>query len=198
MSNTIFLIVGESGSGKTILVSSLEKQKKLKSIQSYTTRKPRYEDEYGHIFISENEFNLLEGIVGYTEYNGNKYCATSQQVEENDLYVIDIDGVDFFRNAYKGNKNVRVIYIKSDIGTRFDRMVERGEKDGLTHSQASDIAIDRIKNDVMAFRNAKDIADFIVYNNSDVVFQDVVIKVWNYIRGERGSEEWIMINFSSA
>ena len=189
MSDTIFLIVGESGSGKTTLVSSLEKQKKLKSIQSYTTRKPRYEDEYGHIFISENEFNLLEGIVGYTEYNGNKYCATPQQVEENDLYVIDIDGVDFFRNAYKGNKSVRVIYIKSDIGTRFDRMVERGEKDGLTHSQASDIAIDRIKNDVMAFRNAKEKADFIVYNNSDTVFQDVVTKVWNYIREESREDE---------
>ena len=189
MSDTIFLIVGESGSGKTILVSSLEKQKKLKSIQSYTTRKPRYEDEYGHIFVSENEFNLLEGIVGYTEYNGNKYCATSQQVEENDLYVIDIDGVDFFRNAYKGNKNVRVIYIKSDIGTRFDRMVERGEKDGLTHSQASDIAVERYKNDIIAFQTAKEKADFIVYNNSDTVFQDVVTKVWNYIREERGSGE---------
>ena len=189
MSDTIFLIVGESGSGKTTLVSSLEKQKKLKSIQSYTTRKPRYEDEYGHIFVSENEFNLLEGIVGYTEYNGNKYCATSQQVEENDLYVIDIDGVDFFRNAYKGNKNVRVIYIKSDIGTRFDRMVERGEKDGLTHSQASDIAVERYKNDIIAFQTAKEKADFIVYNNSDTVFQDVVTKVWNYIREERGSGE---------
>ena len=188
MNETIFLIIGESGSGKTTLVSSLEKQKNLKSIQSYTTRLPRYENEYGHIFVSENEFNSLTDMVAYTEYNGNKYCATSQQVDENDLYVIDIDGINYFKNAYHGDKNIRTIYIKSDIGTRFDRMVERGEKDGLTHSQASDVAIDRIKNDVMAFRNAKDIADFIVYNNSDVVFQDVVTKVWNYIREERGSD----------
>ena len=57
MNETIFLIIGESGSGKTTLVSSLEKQKNLKSIQSYTTRPPRYENEYGHIFVSENEFN---------------------------------------------------------------------------------------------------------------------------------------------
>ena len=51
MNETIFLIIGESGSGKTTLVSSLEKQKNLKSIQSYTTRPPRYENEYGHIFV---------------------------------------------------------------------------------------------------------------------------------------------------
>lgn len=188
MSDVIILIVGESGCGKTTLVSSLEKQKKLTSIPSYTTRKPRYENEYGHIFVTDEEFNLLENIVGYTEYHENKYCATSQQVDENDLYIIDIAGVDFFKNAYKGNKKVKTVYIKSDIETRFDRMIERCRKDGMTHSEACDFAIYRIKNDVIDFKDAKEKADFIVYNNKDTVLQDVVFKVWSYVREERGSE----------
>ena len=43
MGNCIFLIVGCSGSGKTTITEQLEQKYGLKSIQSYTTRKPRYE-----------------------------------------------------------------------------------------------------------------------------------------------------------
>ena len=45
-----------------------------------------------------------------------------------------------------------------------------------------------LKNDVIDFKDAKEKADFIVYNNKDTVLQDVVFKVWSYVREERGSE----------
>lgn len=186
MNNYIFLIVGESGSGKTSIVSLLEKRHSLKSIQSYTTRPKRYENEYGHIFVSENEFNLLENLVGYTLYNGYQYCATSQQVEDNDLYVIDIAGINFFKENYKGNKIVKTIYIKSDMPTRFDRMIERGKQDGLPHKEACDFTLKRIINDVIEFKNIKEIADFVVTNNEDDFLENVTDRVWKYIKNEKG------------
>ena len=47
----IYLIVVCSGSGKTAITEKLEELYNLKSIQSYTTRPPRYDGETGHTFI---------------------------------------------------------------------------------------------------------------------------------------------------
>ena len=66
--NNIFLIVGCSGSGKTTITEQLEMKYGLKSIQSYTTRPPRYDGEIGHTFISTEEFDKLVDICAYTEF----------------------------------------------------------------------------------------------------------------------------------
>ena len=51
----LILLIGESGSGKTTLANQLNKQYGLKILNSYTTRPKRYEDESGHVFITEEE-----------------------------------------------------------------------------------------------------------------------------------------------
>ena len=80
----IYLIVAPSGAGKTTVTELLETNYGFKSIQSYTTRPPRYDGETGHIFVSDKDFDKLTDIVAFTEFAGNRYCATAQQVEEND------------------------------------------------------------------------------------------------------------------
>jgi guanylate kinase len=197
VNSTIFLIVGESGSGKTLLVSALEKQRGLKSIASYTTRPKRNENEYGHTFVNDEEFSQLQNIVAYTEYNGYKYCATSEQVENHDLYVIDKAGVDFFKKAYHGKKQIKIIYIKSSISIRVKRMEERFVKDNnidinnLTSQDIKSILsnfgniMERIVNDSIEFKNAEYIADLVVDNHSNRNFQYVVREVWEFIRKER-------------
>ena len=64
--NTIYLIVGRSGSGKTTIAEELERKYGLKSIQSYTTRPKRSDNETGHIFVSDEEFDKLTDMVAYT------------------------------------------------------------------------------------------------------------------------------------
>ena len=64
MGNCIFLIVGCSGSGKTTITERLEQKYGLKSIQAYTTRKPRYDGETGHTCVSDEEFDKLADMVG--------------------------------------------------------------------------------------------------------------------------------------
>lgn len=174
MKKNIFLIVAPSGAGKTTLATALEKQHNLKSIQSYTTRPPRYEGEIGHIFVTENEFSKLQDIVAYTEFCGYKYCATKEQVENNDLYAIDPYGVDFFKKAYHGSKDVKVIYISSPLHIRYERMKDRGDSYSM--------ALERVCNDIMDFRGFEEKADFIVENNDDTYFSNVINKTWEYIR----------------
>ena len=182
--NNIFLIVGCSGSGKTTITEQLAMKYGLKSIQSYTTRPPRYDGETGHTFISNEEFDKLVDICGYTEFAGNRYCSTAEQVENNDLYVIDPNGVDYFIKSYKGKKTSKIIFIDSDLTTRYDRMVKRTEDKGDAFLTAVDKALNRIKNDVVEFydythNNAH--VDFVVSNNKNDNLSQVVDKIYDYI-----------------
>ncbi|MEG0898312.1 MAG: DUF4406 domain-containing protein [Oscillospiraceae bacterium] len=173
MSDTIFLIVGESGSGKTTLVSELEKRYGLTSIKSYTTRPQRHKDEYGHIFVSDEEFDSLKDICAYTEFNNYKYGATSAQVDSNDLYIIDVDGIKYFRNNYKGNKKVCVIYISTSTIERYHRMIARGDSINKT--------TERIDHDKKAFMNILDYCDLVVSNED---LEDCIHTTIEFIRSK--------------
>ena len=191
MGNCIFLIVGCSGSGKTTITERLEQKYGLKSIQSYTTRPKRYEDESGHTFVSDEEFDELTDMVGYTEFAGNRYCATTEQVENNDLYIIDPKGVDFFMKSYKGSKTPKVIFISSNMTTRYERMKSRAEENGITFTEAVNSSLSRITNDVIEFydyihNNAH--VDFKVTNDDDCDINSVVDKVYGYIRSCEGGD----------
>ena len=155
-SNYIFLIVGPSGSGKTTLVGMLEQSCGLTAIESYTTRKPRYSGEKGHIFVSDEEFDQLTDLVGYTEYNNHRYAATTMQVENNDIYVIDPAGVAYFKEHYHGSKYVRVIGIWATEPARKKRMFLRGDPE--------EAIVRRLEGDRAYFNT--DICDVVFYNKS--------------------------------
>ena len=182
----IYLILGCSGSGKSTISKLLEEKYHLISVQSYTTRKqePRDNGDNTHIFVTQQEFAEIPNIVGYTQYQGNEYGATIEQVESADLYVINPDGLEFFRKHYKGNKGYKIIYIDSDLNVRYERMVKRAEEKGDIFLNAVDKALNRIKNDVVEFydythNNAH--VDFVVRNNKNDNLNQVVDKIYDYI-----------------
>lgn len=171
MNNTIFLIVGESGSGKTHIVSELEKRYNLKSIPSYTTRPKRHVNEHGHIFITKEEFAQLTNLCAYTEIQGCQYGATEEQVENNDLYVVDVAGLEYFKEHYNGRKEVHVIYINVPRVDRYLRMTNRGD--------SPDAALKRLQHDDISFSDAKTYANYIVTNRT---FDKTVDDIWDYIQ----------------
>ena len=184
MSKYIFLIVGCSGSGKTTITEQLEQKYGLKSIQSYTTRPKRSENEAGHIFVTDAEFDKLTDMVAYTKFDNNQYCAITEQVENNDLYVIDPKGIEYFREHYHGNKGIKIIYIDSSLSTRYERMKKRAEENGNSYTESVNTSLGRVNNDINEFYdyfhgNAP--VDFTVTNNDDDKLEDVVDKVYQYI-----------------
>lgn len=158
LSDTIFLVVGESGSGKTTFVEELSKHGNFSTIESYTTRAPRFDGETGHIFVTEDEVPPKEEMVAYTYYNGNHYWATQKQVETNNLYVIDPPGIDFFKAAYIGNKRVIVVRVWCPEETRYARMVARGDS---AEAAKNRIDLDREWFDALDY-------DILVLNDSDI------------------------------
>lgn len=127
MSDFILLLVGKSGSGKSTVAEALNNAYEWRILQSYTTRPKRYENESGHIFIDKEEFDLLENLCAYTIFDGYEYCATQEQVDNAEVYIIDPAGVEYFKKLYKGDKMVIPIYLEAPNKILWERMRERGD-----------------------------------------------------------------------
>lgn len=112
-------------------------------MNSYTTRPQRYPGETGHIFVSDERFDKLENICAYTKFDGYRYCATQEQIEDADIYVIDPDGVDYFKSKYKGKKEIITVELLAQRPVRYARMRSRGDSFFKT--------IKRLRNDKKKF-----------------------------------------------
>lgn len=147
LKNKIVCLVGESGSGKTTLYDML-RASGYKVVDSYTTRPPRKENELGHTFVTQEEFDALRGdFAAYTEFDGYEYATTYQQLAESQFYIIDPAGVEYFAEKIGRDKFV-VVYLRVSEMVCFQRMQkERGEKH----------AFERINHDAEKF---KDFYDF--------------------------------------
>lgn len=123
ISNPFILLIGKSGTGKT----TEAELSGLPCVQSYTTRPKRFPDETGHIFVQPDDFPLPSQQVAYTEFDGYKYCATHEQVENNAIYIIDPDGAIDFLVHTKTTRPIVVLYIHVSWWIRLFRMLKRGD-----------------------------------------------------------------------
>lgn len=121
----IILLCGKSGSGKTTIAQLLEDKYNMNVLQSYTTRPKRSPDETGHTFITDEDFDCLCNICAYGEFGGYRYCATQDQVDNADVYVIDGQGIEYFKKTYRGIKKPIVIYVSVPCVARFKRLIKR-------------------------------------------------------------------------
>lgn len=164
----LILLVGKSGSGKTTVANYLEDNYKMNAVQSYTTRKPRYEGETGHTFITYDEYMKLPNKVATTYFDEHYYCATQEQCETSYVYVIDPHGVQSFKNNYDGNKPYKIVYLDVDWFTRLKRMIKRGD------SFVS--AMKRIIHDRKAFEDFEKNKDVYVIKSKN--FDSVITQIY--------------------
>lgn len=173
MSNQpLMMIVGKSASGKSSLVERICTELNLKAIPSYTTRKPRYENEQGHTFISDEEYSHLENIIAENTFCNNKYCVTEEQVDnpEYSLYVVDCKGIESFKNTYKGTRKIYTIQISCDEKIRVERLKHRYAKISKNEVEMLNKVIDRLVADNDEFGDIDRIATYCIDNTFD--FED--------------------------
>lgn len=130
MNEPLFLFCGRSASGKTTVADNLANKYGYRQVESYTTRKPRFDGEIGHIFVSDEEFDNLGELAAYTEYNGFRYGTTWEQLNECSIYVIDVPGIQTLLEKSKDyHRPITIIYFDSTVYTRINRMIDRGDSD---------------------------------------------------------------------
>ncbi|MCM1334190.1 MAG: hypothetical protein NC084_04090 [Bacteroides sp.] len=170
MTGKILLVAGKSGTGKTTIVNELERSYGLRSVVSYTTRPRRSEDEQGHLFVTDQEFDRLN-LTASSDYGGYRYGATEEQIEESDLYIVDVKGIEYLKEHYRGSKEPVVLRIvtsedpSEDFATRYERMVKRG--DGY------EAASKRVALDTSEFRKLEKLADYTIVNREGRNIQEV-------------------------
>ena len=127
--------------------------------------------------------NMLKEKYNIT-FDKYDISITAEQVENNDLYIIDPKGVDFFMKAYKGSKTPKIIFISSNLTTRYERMVGRAETKGKSHQEAIESSLARIANDAEEFYDyiqGQAWIDYVCKNNSNDKLEDVVDKIFDHI-----------------
>lgn len=121
-----YLIMGRTASGKDTIARNLEQNYGLRSVISYTDR-PRREGETDetHTFISKEEMaQIYDELIAKTTINGNTYGATSEQVRNADLYVIDPKGAFEIAEAMPDTA-FEILFINADDNKRREHFINR-------------------------------------------------------------------------
>jgi guanylate kinase len=177
----IICLVGESGSGKSTIAEELSK-KDYNYIQSYTTRKQRYEGEKGHIFVDyemyiESTITVEDkaNIIAYTYFDGNHYWASREQYRNrgNSIYIVDPVGVRELKEEVK-DAEIITIYLNADEQIRYNRMCKRKYGEENIYDEA---IYSRIKHDKKAFKIIQ--CDYVVDSNRSL--EEVLSDIENII-----------------
>ena len=129
MSNhKLFCIMGETASGKDTLTKKLCEDTSMKAIVSYTTRPRRTNEGDTHIFVDDSVYEQMkDNLAAYTEINGFRYWTTIEQIYDNDIYIIDPNGLETLENLGLEDIDLCSIYINVPIDVRLERALYRGD-----------------------------------------------------------------------
>jgi guanylate kinase len=142
----MIVLSGASASGKTEAAKMLMAKYGIRKAITTTTRSMRIHEQNGrdYFFVTKEQFNQLikeDKFVEYTLYNGNYYGSTKDQIANDRVVVIDLEGL----KSYSALNDERIVtfYLSTCEEIRYKRMLERGDK--------KEDAIKRIENDRKVF-----------------------------------------------
>lgn len=176
MKPVIITITGESGVGKTLIADYIEKVYCIKMIQSYTDRRPRYDGENGHTFVSKLEFDLFDqkDMIALTNYGGNRYCCLKSDVLPINTYVIDEDGVKYLEEHFKNDYDIIKLRVYRQKELRLKYISEeRINRDNGRYNLPESYYNTFVYND-----DTKEI----LYSHIDIILKDILDKLkWEYL-----------------
>lgn len=176
----LFALIGSSGSGKTTVGETVFG--KENEIVSFTTRNKREQEIDGvdYHFMTLDEFNHAldtNELIEYSEYSGNFYGITKEELESKTnkgigYVVIDYNGYTQLKNILKGD--VTGVFVDVDRQTVYERLVNREETKDFIEKRMSLFDEEQL---------LKDKVDFVLDNNSSLEstidnFNKFILELW--------------------
>ena len=129
---TILCIVGRTGSGKNYISERLSTILDYPLVVSHTTRPKRDNETNGveHWFDSKEEFDDLmqnNTVIAYTKIGEYEYCALLEDIGDNAIYIIDPHGIEYLKQNFKNQINLKIIYMYCDEYIRRARASTRSD-----------------------------------------------------------------------
>lgn len=168
----LLILCGPSGSGKTAVMDELHRQYGLREAASITDRPQRYPGELGHVFLSKQEFDILERTTPLllpTTFAGYRYAQTKDILDHSDILVLDPSGVQDIRMEYQA-RPVLVVGITAPNEILAARMRKRGDSEESVKR--------RIDHDEAVFCDLANICDMVM---DDVDIKDAVSIIYSLL-----------------
>ena len=129
---TILCTVGRTGSGKNYISERLSTILDYPLVVSHTTRPKRDNETNGveHWFDTKEEFDTLiqnNTMIAYTKIGEYEYCALLEDIGDNAIYIIDPHGIEYLKQNFKDQINLKIIYIYCDEYIRRARASTRSD-----------------------------------------------------------------------
>ena len=185
----IIALLGASGSGKSTIENELATHHGFEKIVSYTTRKPRDNEENGkdYYFIDNDTFREIMNrdlFAEHDEYSQNRLYGTlkSDYVDGNKVVVLTPNGL---RQLKKNcpNENILTVLVEASLGTRVKRYIDRCGVDKFNFDDAGEI-FERINRDFGMFLGLEKEVDLVIHNDEGSDIQDLVSDILTNIKGE--------------
>ena len=130
--HVLLCIMGRTASGKDSLVNKLCERTGLKQIISYTTRERRQNEGDTHIFVTDDDYEQMQSegkVAAFTQIGEYKYWSTIDQLYENDVYIIDYDGLKFLRGLNLPDVQIVSVFINVPDNIREERALNKRKDD---------------------------------------------------------------------
>lgn len=184
----IIALIGASGSGKSTIEKELSTHHGYKKIISYTTRQMRNGEENGkdYFFINNEIFTdmLNNGLFAeYDEYSQNRLYGTLKYdylSDEDKVIILTPNGL---RQIQKNipKENIVSVLVKSNLGTRVKRYIDRCGVDKFNFDDKNEIA-SRVERDFGMFLGLEREVDLVVNNNENDDIAMIVMEILNYVK----------------
>lgn len=179
----IIVLLGASGSGKSTIENELAIHHGFKKIISYTTRKPRENEENGkdYFFIDNCTFEEVLSrklFAEYDEYSQNRLYGTlkSDYVNgEDKVVVLTPNGLRQLKKNLP-NGNIFTVLVEASLGTRIKRYIDRVGVNKFTYDDKNEIS-SRVERDFSMFLGLEKEVDLVVDNNDGTDIKELVAEI---------------------
>ena len=181
MIDYILHIGWRGGSGKTTIIDILNEKLWLEKTKNYTSRKPRFPDEWGYFFVSEDDFisRLRDNqiIECYFRKSNNSYYGLPAPIQTGIVNCEIMGLVALKKWCFQNNVKFLSIYLDVNRETLYNRIKSRWD--------INEKPEERLKEDEYyeIFKNVYDI----IYNYNDKTVEEGVTDIFTMMK-----EGWLI------